>query len=473
MLADEKIPYVTEMEKQFVTFDRTGNYMHIRSTSHIFKKNNGVWSKISLTVSAVSGYLSSDATTIYSNGQSLNINTNTTKKLPAYDLVGKTQDDILLMKKDGYYYLYNPITEDMSKIFDRAVNSFTDEAFYSEQNIFMALATPNSFVRHQYTDKAPELKYALSFDGKDNWYTYTGGRWKLLSKNEIPTIEEMKASGMTEDEVNTIPTTAYDKLYHDGTDVLTVDMAIYMNSPANNQTPVVKQITVNTRDNNELNGIYGINLEKYDKSDYRTVSSLFPIETFAGDTECYYLLYLGNDWLYTYKNNKLVKVLESADELLSDIGSSWISFKQYGMTAKEVRSIPSDVINSLFVNENYANTEFGIIYVVKTKDDDTSGYTVNFRLKSESSFIAEDDVVIEIVMNGGDVRIIDSNEFSKKDIENLLGWIEARQSGTGDIFYRIKNDKVQYFINYYMINAINVYNGTEYRESHSQGNAAQ
>ena len=218
-----------------------------------------------------------------------------------------------------------------------------------------------------------------------------------------------------------------------------------------------------TVEKDETDGLYGIHIEKYKKEDYRKITSLFPVENFGSNAECYYLLYIGNDWLYTYKDNELIKVKESADTLLSDMSESWIRFKQYGMNAQELRRLSGDVLSKLFVNDDFANTEFGVVYVVKTKNKDTAEYIVNFRLGSSSNFITDDDIVVEITMNGGDVKIIDSNEFSATDIENLLSWIEARQSGSGEIFYRLKNEKTQHFINYYMINSISVYNGKEYR----------
>lgn len=455
-----------------IRFDSTGNYAFIDVLRRYYRKTNGIWNEIKQL--EYGGILSSDGKTLFGTNI-VDITTGTVESLPeGFSFVGKTNDDLMLLRKNAdakgkcNYYLYNYITGENNKIFEYEVNGFTNPKFYSEQNVFMVVMPDGTVIRRYFTTEKPEVKYALSFDGKDNWYTYADGRWKLLSKRNTPTIKEMQSSGMTSEEINNIPTATYDKFYEDGNDVLTVDFAIYMNSQYSNQSPAIKQITVSTRDEAELSGLYGVHIEKYEKSEYRTVSSIFPIENFASNAECYYLLYIGNDWLYTYKDNKLVKTVESADELLSNIDTSWITFKQYGMTAKELRSIPENVINNLFVNDNYANTEFGVIYVVKTDSDDTNGFTVNFRLKSESSFIAEDDVVIEIIMGSGEKIVVDSNEFSKTDIENLLSWIEAHQNGSGNIFYRIKNSKKQYFINYYMINSVNVYNGTEYRESHSQ-----
>lgn len=437
-----------------------------------FRKTNGIWNEIKTL--DYNGVLSSDGTTLFGS-KIVDINTGLVQELPeGFSFVDRTNDDLLLIKKVDSetekcnYYLYNHITGENSKIFEYEVTQFTKPKFYSKQNVFMAIPYDGLVVRRYFAIEKPQVKYALSFDGMNNWYTYTGGRWKLISKSNTPSIKEMQTYGMTEEEINSIPLDAYNKLYEEGNSVLTVDFAIYMNSPFNNQSPTVESIMISTQNDDDTNGFYGIHMQKYEKSEYRTVSSVFPIENFTSNAECYYLLYIGNEWLYTYKDNKLVKTVESADELLSDIESSWITFKQYGMTSKELRSVPSDVINNLFVNDNYANSEFGIIYVVKTDSDEIDKFTVDFKLKSESNFITEDDIVIEIAMSSGEVIVVDSNEFSKAEIENLLSWIEGRQNGVGTIFYRIINSKKQHFINYYMINSINVYNGAEYRESHSQ-----
>lgn len=379
-----------------------------------------------------------------------------------------TEDNMLLYTyvnsdEEHYHYLYNPVTGEKYKLFneDFECQSIT---YNPKTNMVTAIVPNSSVIFQRFTDEEPEVKYALSFDGRNSWYSYNGGRWQLISQKTVPSGEELRISGMTASAVNKIPSSAFDKLYGNNTDVLTVDVALYMYSDAKNRTPVIESITVETIEKNEADGLYGVHIEKYKKDDYRKIESLFPVENFDSSAECYYLLYIGNEWLYTYKNNELVKLNESADSILEDISESWITFKQYGMDAQQLRRVPGDVLTNLFVNEDFANTEFGVIYVVKTKNENTENYVVNFRLGSSSDYINNEDIVIEITMNGGDVKVIDSRDFSLTDIENLLSWIEARQSGNGEIFYRLKNEKTQYFINYYMINSISVYSGEEYRE---------
>ncbi len=477
--------FVQKTSTPVFDFDSSGNFMvagyYYDSGSadiYIYERHNNIWNCIK-RIGISSDYqlkeikkciISDDLTTVYvqgDNGIMIDISSGAVTEVTyAGTIIQKCNNGTLLCQSGNsenyYYYISDPIAKKSYKIFDKSFKSDYIR-YYPDSNIIMFITGNKTVARFEFSETEPELKYLLSFDGRNNWYSYTNGRWILASKNYTPLEVEISSSGMTATEVNEIPESAINKLYENETDILKVDFAVYMYSYSTKKTPVIENIEVITLENDELDGIYGVNIKKFDKLEYRKINSVFPIENFMSNTECYYLLYIGNEWLYTYKNGNLVKVVESADELLSNIEETWITYKQYGLTASELRNIPSDVLNELFVNENYANTEFGIIYVVKTNDTDTTKYTVDFRIQSESNYITQDDVVIEIIMNGNDKKVIDSVDFSKSEIEEFLSWIEARQSGTGDIFHTIKNSNVQYLINYFMINSINVYDGQEYR----------
>ena len=453
-------------------FDVTGEYLlwTFNNTVKLFKNTNGIWNEVkSFTVSYSNNkaVLSNDISTAYisvggTRIYTVDLNTQACTELLSGDIFDMTDDNMLLFSEDSYYTLYNPVTAEKYKLFN---NQFVcDSITYNpETNMVTGIMSNGRVIYHRFTAEEPQAKYALSFDGRNSWQAYTGGRWQTVSNNTIPTGEELKLEGMTASAVNSIPASAFEKLYNNDTDVLTVDVAVYMYSDSSKRTPAISNIVVETIENGDSDGVYGIHIQKYNKNDYRKITSLFPVENFGSNAECYYLLYLGNEWLYTYKDNEIVKVSQPANILLSDMSESWLRFKQYGMTAKELRGVPSEVLSELFVNDDYANTEFGVIYVVKTKNEDTSKFDVDFRLGSSSNFITGTDVVVELTMSGGEVKVIDSSAFSATDIEDFLSWIEARQNGNGEIFYRLKNATTQHFINYYMINSISVYNGAEYR----------
>lgn len=444
------------------------------SNLYIFKETNELYNLVKSVNIVSDSYvvLSNDGTTAYYNTTdavySIDITSEIKTEIFSGTLHDMTKDGKLLVTdKNNYHYLLNPITGEKNKLFSYAFR--VKEIYYnSDNNIVKGIAANGRIFYHVFNGEVPDVKYALSFDGKNNWIAYNGGRWITVSKSSIPSVREMQLTGMAADVVNGLGKSAYDKLYINGDDILTVDVAIYMNSKYNNQTPVIKDITFKMEEDNELDGVYGIHLEKYNKDDYRNVNALFPIENFGSSAECYYLLYIGNDWLYTYKNNEVIKLEKSADELLANMGENWLEYKQYGMSAKELRQIPGAVLSNLFVNENYANTEFGVIYVVKAKDNSTKDYTVNFRLSASSNYIDENDIVVEITMMGGEVKVIDSAEYDDNDIKDLLSWIENRQNSNSEAFFRIKNEKEQHFINYYTINSISIYQGEEYRGRQNQ-----
>ena len=307
-------------------------------------------------------------------------------------------------------------------------------------------------------------KYLLSFDGKKTWYAYDGGRWVVASVSAEPTLAEMKKSGMTKEEINAIPEEAYAKLYENGNEIYTLNFAIGMFGTTEYITPVVKSITVNTIANQPVDSIYSSKLFTFNKAEYNKVSGVFPVEDFPKVSECYYLLYLGNDWLYTYKDGAVKKLDTSVDKLMEDVNTSWIDIKQAGLNASELRSIPESVLTELFVNEKFANEKFGVIAVSKIKDDSTMDYGIEIKLSAETKYIAEDGYVLEISLNGAEKVVYTPADITKAQIDDFLAWLDERQNGGGNIFYRMQTENNQNFINYYNITNVNVYKESDTTE---------
>ena len=261
---------------------------------------------------------------------------------------------------------------------------------------------------------------------------------------------------MTATELNSIPKEAYEKFNNLGFDVLTLDIGIYVTSPTKLISPCIKSLKYTTVDYDANPGLYGVHIQRYNKADYRTVKSIYPVESFGTKAECYYIFYIGNDWLYSYRDGSLVKLKKTADELLGSINSNWLEFKQYAMSARELKAVPESVINNLFVNEDYSNTEFGVIYVTKTKEVSSEQFTVDFKLLAEGKYVNPGNVTLEIATTGNNIIEISSKDFSEAAVNDFLSWLEAKQKGVGNDFFVIKGNDKQYFINYYMISSINV-----------------
>lgn len=374
----------------------------------------------------------------------------------AASLVDMCNNGELLVYYETCYYTYNPITGIRVRITPDCEN-MGDIVRYNAFDKCLTYVTPSKLIGKYITYNQNELeKYLLSFDGRNSWYAFKGGRWIKASESVIPLHEEIEAMGMSASEVNSITKEDFKKVYSLGFDVLTLDVAIYMNSPTVFISPQIKSVSCTVSNKETLAGIYSTNIQRYNKSDYLSVNSMFPVENFYGLAECRYLMYIGEDWLYTYKDGKLIRLDESASELLGDIDSNWIKMKQYGMSAGELRRVPEDVMNNLFVNGEYSNTEFGIIYVVRTILNNFSDFKVDFRMQAVPNHLSGAIEGIEVSLITAQTPLSIPAELCT----GFLNWFNNRQNGIGSDFYVINySDRVVY-MNYYMIQNVSVVSGS-------------
>lgn len=461
-----------------LALDASGNNMALyhKFTNHspeiaLFKKTDGVWTqtKIITPSDEAAGFmLSNDANKLYFNRDSkiyeLDLKTDAEKELLEGSLSMVCGDGRLLYMDadETYYYLYNPVNGERQRITQYTIVSGTDVWYSADYNQIIYITPNNMLARYVLGADQPMERYLLSFDGCASWYAFRGGRWLLASQSLKPSTEEISINGMTAEELNAIKSINFEKLYQNDAEIVTVHVAIYMNSNSNKVSPAISNITVYTAANQVDEQLAAASYQGYNKADYRKINAIFPIENFRKPAECYYILTLGNDWLYTYKDGKLVRLPLSADEIADDITQNWIEIKQYGMTAGELRNIPDDALNDLLLNENYANTEFGIIYVVRPDDISTEPYKVEFRIQADAQYFNYENMVMEITVNGIGMTFTTPDDLSKDAIDQFMSWLSGRQNGKGDIFYHLQTNGGQYFINYFMISNVNVYDAANY-----------
>ena len=461
-----------------LVFDASGNNMALyynftdkMPTIILFKKTDGVWTQtktITLSDESSSFKFSNDANKLYFNRESkiyeLDLKTDAEKELQEGSISMVCGDGRLLYidADETYYYLYNPVNGERQRITQYSIVSGTDVWYSPDYNQIVYIAPNNMLARYILGSDKPLERYLLSFDGCASWYAFRGGRWLLASQSLKPSTEELSLNGMTAEELNAIKPVDFEKLYQNDTEVVTVHVAIYMTSNSNKVSPAISNITVQTVANQVEERLAAASYQGYNKADYRKINAIFPIENFRKPAECYYILALGNDWLYTYKEGKLVRLPLGADEIAEDVTQNWIEIKQYGMTAGELRNIPDDALNDLLLNENYANTEFGIIYVVRPDDISTEPYKVEFRIQADAQYFNYENMVMEITVNGIGMTFTTPDDLSKDAIDQFMSWLSGRQNGKGDIFYHLQTSGGQYFINYFMISNVNVYNKATY-----------
>ncbi len=372
---------------------------------------------------------------------------------------------VLYADGEGYIYLLDTVTGEKQKPLNNKLD-YMFVRYISYENKIVYMAANYMIGQTIIGDRETAERYLFSFDGGASWYAFRGGRWILSSQSVKPSAEECKLNGMTAAEVNTIKPVQFDEIYRNGSDVVTLNVAVYMNSASTQISPVIHRITVKTMANQTENRLSAARYQKYSKADYTKLHGIFPVESFQKPAEAYYVLSLGNDWLYTFKNGKIVKLTKSADVLFDQDGlaANWIEIKQYGMTAAELRSIPEAALNDLLLNAEYANTEFGVICVIRPAADEvsTSGYKVDYRLQADANYFDYTEMVMEITVNGMNLTLTAPDEISKEAIDDFMSWLSSRQAGKGDIFYRLQTNDRQYFVNYYMISHVNVYDKDAY-----------
>jgi hypothetical protein len=440
-------------------FDVTSNYLllHYEQYKYIlYKKIAGTYTQVesgNYVDNCNEIYLSDDLSEFFSNtGNGINFKTGTKNDIKA---LYKASDNTYLIQFGEGIALYNPITKEQYKLpIVGGVNN------YNPKTKILTSVRNGFFTRYKVSDEKSTAKYMFSFDGKHTWQAYKNGRWITVSKNNKPTNFEMDSMGMYTEEVNNLSRGDFEKLYKNKTDILNLDVAIYMNSNTNELTPVINGITLSTYETDEPYTSFVINNSRYNKDDYTNISSIFPVENLDADSECYYLLYLGSEWIYTYKGGEFIKIDFTSIDIPNDRLLAWAKLKQYAMSARELRNIPSEKLNSLFLNPDYANDEFGVIGFIKSEDLEKNSVVI--KLQGDKKYTDDGNVVLEIKMNGNDTKIIDSTVFSKEVIDRFLSWVQNRQNGKGDVFFNFKNNETQYFINYFMIDSIGIFNPTSY-----------
>ena len=383
-----------------------------------------------------------------------NINTGVETSMSLYNIIGYTDDDRLITTA----YIYNPSTEEYTYF----GNTISGKAVYVPDSSCIVSADGSKITLVDIGGASAYDKYLLSFDGKKTWRAYRGGRWITASIKTSPTLDEIEKYGMASGEIGSITQDDFAKLYSDS-DVYTMYVAMEMHSSNPYITPVVNSINVITLAKKPVDCLYSTKLFCYNKNDYNKVTGLFPTEDFPKMSECYYFMYIGNDWLYTYKNGKISKVGKSADELIENISANWLDIKQNGMDAQELRSISADLLTGVFVNDALANDEFGVISIAKIDDKSTVDYKVDLKVSGQANYLSGNELVLEIKINGGNTITFMPEQITKSQIDDFLGWLDKRQNGSGNVFYHMKTAESQNFINYYTITSVNVYDVNEYK----------
>ena len=362
----------------------------------------------------------------------------------------------LLMEEDGIIYEYNPITLERNNLvnglehgipvyynpdFNRIIFTTVDE---EAPKIAIYSTSPNENM----------ISILLSFDGTSTWKTFKDGKWIVASTQNTPSYEEFVEHGMTAAEVSDISESEFAKLYDNGDDILSVTIAMQVGSKTSKITPEIRNITVQTLTEKLDRYLYTAKAKTFNKDDYRAVNAIFAEEQSSGSDECYYFICLGNDWIYTYKDGKLLRMESTANTLFGDVEENWLDIRQYGMTAGELRNIPANELNNLLLNDKYANTTFTLAYCIRTEKNSTQNIVSTFHLSFDKKYSQAEGKTLKIVLSDNQVITVPATSISQEELEKFLSWIENKRIGGNLSFYKLVTNEGVYFVNYYMIKSV-------------------
>jgi|GEM_PF-3593833 len=349
----------------------------------------------------------------------------------------------------GYYDL----NTDKNVSFGLPDNDVISAAYSSDGNI-MIYSTSGALKKYYTSAPSAPDRYLLSFDGKNTWHTCKNGVWSVAKTGMAPTAAEIKASGMTLEEINNLGKEDFAKLYADGKEIYTLDVAIYYASVDASVTPAISSIDVSMGGNDayetgeSFNAIYASKSKSFNSDEMRSISKIYPVEITPKAAEIYYFALVDGEYLSMQGDawTSVGTIPEAADD-------NWIEITQKGVRGSTLRSIGKDVLTNNLIESNSGNS-FSIVYCIKAYDGSTETYRSDIYIDSTKDLFDSANLTLKILYTDGTLATYTG--LTGEDVEDFMAWILARQYNKGPIFYQITTGSNHDFINYYMIQKTNV-----------------
>lgn len=303
-------------------------------------------------------------------------------------------------------------------------------------------------------------RYLLSFDSKNTWMTCKDGDWLAVKTGAVPEKADFDKYGMTKEQVNSLTENDFASLYEDGRQVYNFDVAIYFASVNPYITPSLKGIFVTlSRSNNGFGNeltekaLFAAKQQIFDGSSWRKIRKVYPVEISPKEAEVYYFIKADNNYI-SYKNNTWQTVYDSvygsaSANLLDNVETNWINITLQGMSAAELRSIPEAALT-----EKLHNKSFAVVYVLKVLDATTKEYASQIHVDYAEDLFASATLTLNVIYNDGHTK--QYTGLTDAQVEDFMQWLNDRQFNRGPVFTRIKIAGNNDFINYYMIQSVNV-----------------
>lgn len=371
-------------------------------------------------------------------------------------LLSVTEEGNLVMNINGKILLVNPTTKERALLYSEMVSEL---AYYNESVNRLLYTNDEDHVMY-YSTKArtTSVKMLLSFDEGTHWQSYQNGRWiSVYNEGMEPTENIFEEYGMTAEQLSALSEKDFQSLYENGKQIYTLGIALCVTSESKYNTPKVRNIAVQTTEPDPKRYLYTAKGQTYSKEDFSRINAIFANTNVYGSDECYFFICLGDDWIYTYKGDELLRMKLTAQELFGNVSGNWMDIRQYGMSNSELRAIPESVLSSLLLNERYANDSFTIAYCIKTERDETNGITAAFHLVYDPKIADVSGKTIKILLTDQSVLTFSAEDVDENEITRFLLWLETKQANSnGSPFFKLSVKDRIYYINYYMIKSVEI-----------------
>lgn len=357
------------------------------------------------------------------------------------------------------FLIYDPTTnsKEVFRLENRNTSSSFTIQFNEDSKTVYYLNNENKMQVLPLTGVETKDKYALMLNNDNKWWVYQNNTWKTIyTGSDNPPAEIMDGMGMTAAEVNAITEKEFQKLPENAKPD-TLRIAVYFNSNSPYATPVLKSISVSTKDAEaDLDGrtAIGTRIKEYNKADFRNVSAIHVTENKDSTDQIFYFLVVDGT-PYSIRNGEVCDIDKSATQLFGNVKDNYLDIMSYGMNAKELADFPAASLKEILITDNTTD-KFGIVAVIKTLNKDTKHVKLDYVLESLQKRFDDSVTTVKILLTDDTLIQYTSGEVTKEEIEKFADWIMDRKYNRGPVFFTFHVGNQYKIINYYMIKMFSV-----------------
>lgn len=363
------------------------------------------------------------------------------------------------MADTARFLIYDPAanSKEVFRLDNRSTGPAFTVQFNEDSKTVYYLNNENKMQVLPLTGAETKDRYAFMLDNDNKWWVYKSNVWKnIYTGSDCPSLELMDNTGMTAEEVNAITEKEFLKL-PGNVKPDTLRIAVYFNSHNPYATPVLKSISVSTKDTEadlDSKTAYGTRIKEYNKADFRDISAIHVTENKDSSDEIFYFL-VADDTPYSIRNGEECDIDQSVDELFGNVKDNYMDIMTYGMSAKELADFPADSLKQILITDNEAET-FGIVAVIKTISKDTKEVKLDYALESLQKRFDDTVTTVTITLTDDTLVQYTTGEVTKEEIEKFTDWVMDRKYNRGPVFFTFHVGDQYKIINYYMIKMFSV-----------------